>query len=553
MNDAQIEVGEKIKGKITKNKSDLPKDAAQVRQYIIRECGVDEGNVNLGKMVRAYTDLKNNKFKKPNEWLGDKNNGKDNSTGKFINLLKNDYKDKYDAENNTFAKITPKSENKEEPDPEELKKNYMTLQNTLKMDDHAEKVIKESVPKKIEHEKNMKDLSQSLDEENKKQKLELENKKKEKNIKKIKDEPVRSKSPIRSVSPHSKSESSEIVKSFSEESFKRRVRNAIDTIDDKKEINFNSISKPLFITTLNKIASSKDYERQLHEVMSTFENKNENITRTKIRQVTDYFISNNIVTPYEERLRNFKDKCSNFMKSEFKNFKSGDPLSADGKKLLLSFTRNKWRECFMGPSTGTKEENSERYRPETRAAFDEIFKPLGLNFSLCKKNSLTLHYTADEKEHDARIKGKVDKEPLNSGSFFAYDIHEIFDMIENKLKCKLSKEDETNIQAIVELETRDIRNKTNMSHGTSEINALILDIEKYINSKKRADASSPAFKFSEFNRYKLKNILSKFIKKQVKPVKQIKPVHKKQTGSKIPKSKALTGSELMQKLQHLKL
>ena len=541
MNDAQIEVGEKIKGKITKNKSDLPKDAAQVRQYIIKECGVDEGNVNLGKMVRAYTDLKNNKFKKPNEWLGDKNNGKDNSTGKFINLLKNDYKDKYDAENNTFAKITPNNKN-EEPDPEELKKNYMTLQNTLKMDDHAEKVIKESVPKKIEHEKNMKDLSQSLDEENKKQKLELENKKKEKNIKKIKDEPVRSKSPIRSVSPLSKSESSEIVKSFSEESFKRRVRNAIDTIDDKKEINFNSISKPLFITTLNKIASSKDYERQLHEVMSTFENKNENITRTKIRQVTDYFISNNIVTPYEERLRNFKDKCSNFMKSEFKNFKSGDPLSADGKKLLLSFTRNKWRECFMGPSTGTKEENSERYRPETRAAFDEIFKPLGLNFSLCKKNSLTLHYTADEKEHDARIKGKVDKEPLNSGSFFAYDIHEIFDMIENKLKCKLSKEDETNIQAIVELETRDIRNKTNMSHGTSEINALILDIEKYINSKKRADASSPAFKFSEFNRYKLKNILSKFIKKQVKPVKHSKPVHKKSTGS-----------ELMQKLQHLKL
>ena len=515
MNDAQIEVGEKIKGKITKN--NLPKDAAQVRQYIIRECGVDEGNVNLGKMVRAYTDLKNNKFKKPNEWLIDKNNGKDNSTGKFINLLKNDYKDKYDAENNTFTKITPKSENKE-VDPEEgiedavsaereLKKNYMTLQNTLKMDDHAEKIIKESVPKKIEHEKNMKDLSQSLDEETKKQKLELENKKKEKNVKRIKDEPVRSKSPVRSVSPLSKSESSEIVKSFSEESFKRRVRNAIDTIDDKKEINFNSISKPLFITTLNKIASSKDYERQLHDVMSTFENKNENITRTKIRQVTDYFISNNIVTPYDERLRNFKDKCSNFMKSEFKNFKSGDPLSADGKKLLLSFTRNKWRECFMGPSTGTKEENSERYRPETRAAFDEIFKPLGLNFSLCKKNSLTLHYTADEKEHDARIKGKVDKEPLNSGSFFAYDIHEIFDMIENKLKCKLSKEDETNIQAIVELETRDIRNKTNMSHGTSEINALILDIEKYINSKKRADASSPAFKFSEFNRYKLKNIL----------------------------------------------
>ena len=156
MNDAQIEVGEKINKKITKN--NLPKDAAQVRQYIIKECGVDEGNVNLGKMVRAYTDLKNNKFKKPNEWLVDKNNGKDNSTGKFINLLKNDYKDKYDAENNTFAKISAKSENKE-PDPEELKKNYMTLQNTLKTDEHAEKVIKESVPKKIEHEKNMKDLS----------------------------------------------------------------------------------------------------------------------------------------------------------------------------------------------------------------------------------------------------------------------------------------------------------------------------------------------------------------------------------------------------------
>ena len=64
----------------------------------------------------------------------------------------------------------------------------MTLQNTLKTDEHAEKVIQESVPKKIEHEKNMKDLSQSLDEETKKQKMELEIKKKEKSVKKIKDE-----------------------------------------------------------------------------------------------------------------------------------------------------------------------------------------------------------------------------------------------------------------------------------------------------------------------------------------------------------------------------
>ena len=81
-----------------------------------------------------------------------------------------------------------------------------------------------------------------------------------------------------------------------------------------------------------------------------------------------------------------------------------------------------------------------------------------------------------------------------------------------------------------------------MSHGTSEINALILDIEKYINSKKRADATSGVFKFSEFNRYKLKNILSKFVVKKSKPAKHSKPVHKK-----------TTGSELMQKLQHLKL
>ena len=81
-----------------------------------------------------------------------------------------------------------------------------------------------------------------------------------------------------------------------------------------------------------------------------------------------------------------------------------------------------------------------------------------------------------------------------------------------------------------------------MSHGTSEVNDLIIDIEKYINSKKRADATSGPFKFSEFNRYKLKNILSKFIVKQPKPAKHVKHVNKK-----------ITGSEIMQRLQHLKL
>ena len=159
MNDAQIEAGEKIKGKIIKRgtksspeaepRKQLPRDAAETRIYIIEECGVDEGNTNLPTMLRAYTDLKKNDFRKANEWLKNDNNGKKNSTGKFIELLKNDFKSKYDADSNTFMKKNKKDKDKsgKDVDPDELKKNYLTLQNTLKLDDHADKVIKDSVPK----------------------------------------------------------------------------------------------------------------------------------------------------------------------------------------------------------------------------------------------------------------------------------------------------------------------------------------------------------------------------------------------------------------------
>ena len=236
---------------------------------------------------------------------------------------------------------------------------------------------------------------------------------------------------------------------------------------------------------------------------------------------------------FKDRLLGFSDSVSNYLALNLKGFSDGDSMDKDQKDKLFDFLRRKWRSSFVG---------RERSSNEVKDLLNTLIVPLGIKYGISKNDTFNLRYDGHEKEVKERLNGKVDKEPLNSGSFFPYDIHEIFNMIEDKLKCKLSDEDRTNIHAIVELETRDIRNKTNMSHGNSDINILISDIEKYINSKKRADASAPTFKFSEFNRYKLKNILSKFVTR----VSNAKSKENKEY-------KKISGSELMQKLQHLKL
>ena len=117
-----------------------------------------------------------------------------------------------------------------------------------------------------------------------------------------------------------------------------------------------------------------------------------------------------------------------------------------------------------------------------------------------------------------RLGGKTDKEIKNQEIFFSYDIHKIFNIIEDFLKIKLTDENKVNIESIIEKEVRKLRNKTVLSHGNDSltdsskiINKLIEKIENYINSIKHID--SKVFRFSEIGRFRLKEIFKQIIKK----------------------------------------
>ena len=105
--------------------------------------------------------------------------------------------------------------------------------------------------------------------------------------------------------------------------------------------------------------------------------------------------------------------------------------------------------------------------------------------------------------------GKVETDPDNSKDFFSYDIHEIYHIIEKGLKIKLSNEVKTDIESLIRMETSNLINHLNISHGSSNIQNIIVEIEKYISS--RMKDKTKTFKFTESNRYKLKELLTRFL------------------------------------------
>ena len=132
--------------------------------------------------------------------------------------------------------------------------------------------------------------------------------------------------------------------------------------------------------------------------------------------------------------------------------------------------------------------------------------------SISGDNNATINigkYTAFENNMRERSKGKIDTNPSNSKTFFSYDIHEIYHIIEKGLEIKLSTEAKNDIESIVRMETSNLINHLNISHGSSDIQNIIEQIEKYISSRMRDKSKS--FKFTESNRYKLKELLKRFL------------------------------------------
>lgn len=196
----------------------------------------------------------------------------------------------------------------------------------------------------------------------------------------------------------------------------------------------------------------------------------------------------------------FRDKFERYMENNHPGFKIGDyvsdtdKLENDLKRLIKSIdfewnikTTNKLNEILakygfeiksITPGTGNT------------IVFYDFNKPY-------------------ERDREDREDGKIDNDPANSKTFFSYDIHEIYRIIEKGLKIKLSTEAKNDIESIVRTETSNLINHLNISHGSSDIQNVIEKIEKYISSRMK-DKSKP-FKFTESNRYKLKELLKRFL------------------------------------------
>ena len=132
---------------------------------------------------------------------------------------------------------------------------------------------------------------------------------------------------------------------------------------------------------------------------------------------------------------------------------------------------------------------------------------------MSKKTGNTIGFDDFNREYKRDLKdranGKIETDPVNSREFFSYDIHEIFHIVERGLETKLNKDAKNDIESIIRTETSNMINHLNITHGTSKVQSIIEQIENYISS--RMKNKTKKFKFTESNRYKLKELLSRFL------------------------------------------
>lgn len=196
----------------------------------------------------------------------------------------------------------------------------------------------------------------------------------------------------------------------------------------------------------------------------------------------------------------FRYKFETYMENNLPGFKIGDYVSdtdklANDLKRLIKSIDFEWNY-------------------KTTDKLNEILDKYGFKIkSITPRTGNTIVFydfnEQYEKDRKDRENGKIDNDPANSKTFFSYDIHEIYHIIEKGLKIKLSTEAKNDIESIVRTETSNLINHLNISHGSSDIQNVIEKIEKYISS--RMKDKSKSFKFTESNRYRLKELLKRFL------------------------------------------
>ena len=259
--------------------------------------------------------------------------------------------------------------------------------------------------------------------------------------------------------------------------------------------------KPLFITILMGIFNDGKFKDARDKVMKII---NENSGKMKrVQELTTYFDSLKINQDekYNE-FDDFRDKLERYMDVSLPGFRKGDWFPDKDR------TKVKRDLLEIIKSIGF------RWSDYTKNKLNEILDKYGFRINyMTRRTGNTITFDNLNKEHKKELKdredGKIETDPVNSKEFFSYDIHEIFNIVERGLETKLNNEVKNDIESIIRTETSNMINHLNITHGTSKVQSIIEQIENYLSS--RIKNKTKKFKFTESNRYKLKELLSRFL------------------------------------------
>mgnify|MGYP004537190233 CR=1 FL=1 len=249
----------------------------------------------------------------------------------------------------------------------------------------------------------------------------------------------------------------------------------------------------MFNSTLKMLISDLKYKDLVKKILDNFsDEKNEKIE--SIKNISKIMLDNKVAIDNKK----FAEKWNSYIGT----FKNGDKLPATEGEIQM-----KIKEFVRGSFDLRTAPN----RAYAERVVNEIINKYGFNIrDIPDKSHMTFDpYTSYREIIKSKEKGAIDTNPDNAKDFFPFDIHKIYNIIENGLKKKLTDSLKNDIEAIIDQETRNMRYHTNISHGTNTIQNVIVEIENYINEKKID--KSKIFKFSEQNRYRLKQLLSKFL------------------------------------------
>ena len=570
MNQEQIKMGMKINKKINKkiaknnnnnNNKHGPYDGDITKDLI--DLGYTEGSINFNEMKEILNEVYSGKYRRLKKWVdNDKNVQKSLQvmptarTTRFVNLCINKLREKYPNieynENTRKLEVIktedPSDDLKQKLDAVPINPTEIEQKEISKLKDEAIRLnkIKETVDdadeKKEKHEKTLKELSDKLEESQDEQREELNKKIKEKKEKKSVQkednlidnisEMIRANKERKSMKTNDEESKIstannkklkeeiknqlEIIKKAEPEEIKVKPKVKQEEITEPKlpvekmvdrfrntrhNIFTGDINQQMFMNFLTTIISDGKYADLLKEIRI----KNEKYIDKKgtaIKEIQELMKNNNFLD-VTHQCKLFERDLKDYMNNCFPDFKKGDELPINENQFRREIRNLIRRNISLGAHNQAKLQHSINKKLSKRGL------PM-ISISGDRNGTINVGtYKAYERKMKEKSKGKIDTDPSNSKTFFSYDIHEIFNIIEKGLNNKLSTDAKNDIESIVKMETSNLINHANISHGASKIQNIIVEIERYLSSRMRNKSKS--FKFTESNRYKLKELLSRFL------------------------------------------